>query len=209
MKANLNKYDVLLSILLGKIVVIYIKLKYRLSNISNAYKVDDNKLMEQIFEAIDCFQLLSDVISNFQDDILIEISNVAFYNFIPFIKWNTMDNSYYKDNNEYMLSFVELLFPVLTSKSQISIIETCLADVFLWIETKRFKSFIAAINWPYFTLLFLKKKLIENIGKTIKLMDHENPLFELMYWFEDFLIGDFDKLHLTKDHIWLNQKTAK
>lgn len=86
MKANLNKYDVLLSILLGKIVVIYIKLKYRLSNISNAYKIDDNKLMEQIFEAIDCFQLLSDVISNFQDDILIEISNVAFYNFIPFIK---------------------------------------------------------------------------------------------------------------------------
>ena len=40
-------------------------------------------------------------------------------------------------------------------------------------------------------------------------MEHENQLFELTYWFEDFLIGDFERLHLTQDHVCLNQKTTK
>lgn len=108
-----------------------------------------------------------------------------------------------------MLNFIEALFPILTSKSQIEILESNLAGRLIWIEVSKFKYFLSMLNSPYFTLCFLKKKLIENIKHKVNKKNQEDPLFELLYCFEDFLVNDLTNQNLDTDHKCINKEFNK
>ena len=150
-----KKRDVFLSILLGKILVKYKDLKHRLANINNNEKY--LKIKEDIFEMIDCHTIINEINELSKSVALIEMSPKDFYGFLPFIEQYKSEDSFQNENDESVFTFIETLYPMLTSQSQIELLESDLADRFLWLDIVKFKEFLATINSPYFTLCFIKK----------------------------------------------------
>lgn len=128
------------------------------------------------------------------------MSCTDFYEFFPFIDETKEEESFENHCDKNLLSFIEALFPILTSKSQIEILESNLAGRLIWIEIFKVKRFLTMINSPYFTLCFLKKKLIENIKYKVDKKNQADPLFELLYCFEDFLVNELVDQGLTTNH---------
>jgi hypothetical protein len=202
-----KKYDVLLSVLLSKTIAIYLELKYRLASINKSDAEQEVLIKENIFASIDIRDLVIDILDFWKDEIYIEITHEIFYKFIPFIKSNPLNRHHSGNENEATLSFIELIFPVLTSNSQIDIIESGLAEFVSWIETERLGRFLHVIDSPYFAFGFLKIKLKEITEKVVQIS--ENSLLELLYWFEDFLLEDYHKIIFGNDHQWVNLKRSK
>jgi len=204
------KHDIFLSIILGKILVKFKDIKLQFASIDNDETAQNTKIKEDIFEAIDWHTTITEIIRLSKGEALFEIPAIDFYEFFPFIdQYQEDDDSVQNNNEQNILSFIETLFPVLTFDSQVDLLESGFENHMSILELGEIREFLSTLKWPYFTLKFIEKKVLENIKSEIDKRKDINPFFELMYCFEDFLVGDFINEHLASDHVCINQERHK
>ena len=200
-----KKYDIFLSILLGKLIVLFVNLKKRMEK-SNTVKSDEDSLLwRNIYDAIDWSNLILEIYNWSSGDVLIEIWSNDFYNFLSYIKSN--DGYEDESENEKLVSIIEKMFPMLTSKSQIEILESNFADYLQFVPVEGIKRLLLKIESPYFAINFIQIKLINNIKNYEDYSYSIDPLLELLYWFEDLLLREFSNSRMELEHQCINQET--
>lgn len=128
-KKEKKKKDVFLSILLGKIMVKFKDIKLRLASLNIQESEAEMKIKEQIFEMIDFHTVINEIIELGKNETLIEMSAADFYQFFPFIEqYQHEDESFENECEESIPNFISTLFPVLTTTSQINLLNSGLAD---------------------------------------------------------------------------------
>ena len=200
-----KKYDIFLSILLGKLIVLFVNLKKRMGK-SNTVKSDEDSLLwRNIYDAIDWSNLILEIYNWSSGDVLIEIWSNDFYNFLSYIKSN--DGYEDESENEKLVSIIEKMFPMLTSKSQIEILESNFANYLQFVPVEGIKRLLLKIESPYFAINFIQIKLINNIKNYEDYGYSIDPLLELLYWFEDLLLREFSSSRMELEHQCINQET--
>jgi hypothetical protein len=128
-KKEKKKKDVFLSVLLGKIMVKFKDIKLRLASLNLQESEKEMKMKEQIFEMIDFHTVTNEIIELGKNETLIEMSAADFYQFFPFIEqYRHEDESFENECEESIPNFISTLFPVLTTTSQLNLLNSGLAD---------------------------------------------------------------------------------
>lgn len=199
--SNEGQYDVFLSMLLGILLVKFKDLKQKLVNIQDEDHPENIRLKKEIFDSIDILTMVNEIKDLSKGETLLEIPSSDFYEFWPFIATHNSEDSFDISNEESILIFIATLFPMLSSKSQIDLLCSNLAEKLNLMEPTNYKTFLKLIDSPYFMLDLIKVKLAENIGTKVNKKYSADPLFELLYLFEDFILGDFRRIHMNGSHV--------
>ena len=166
--------DLLLSILLSKILVKYKNLKIELSHFQHQSETDPQKLendhpdnislKSKIYEIIDIDTVLEEVTSISKGHILLSIPPDDFYELATLVDSSGSSESEVSENQHPMFDLLKRLFPLMTSKSQIELVEADLPSHLTTVTFEQYRYVLNLISSPMFKMRFLKHEIKKNIN---------------------------------------------